>query len=164
MGIPIRIICVVRNPFDVISTTLFYDNEKTKEKAKWKKKLASGEISETNKVSFNSKSKVLITVADAIESFFQRADSVEERCAGQDAIILHSVDLVRDTRGTMKQLCTFLEVECYEFYLQQCQEKVFGELSKSRKLVNWSQEQINEVERKMKDYHFFDRYSFHGDS
>ena len=115
-------------------------------------------------MSFNSKSKVLITVADAIESFFQRADSVDERCAGQDAIILHSVDLVRNPRGTMKRLCTFLEVECYEFYLQQCQEKVFGELSKSRKLVNWSQEQINEVERKMKDYHFFDRYSFHGDS
>ena len=155
VGIPIRIICVVRNPFDIISTMLLYGEN---EQMKWKEQLAMGELSETNKMSFSRKRTV-----DTIQLLFERADAVKEHCSGQNAIIVHNVDLVHDTRGTMKQLCTFLEVECYEFYLQQCQEKVFSELSKSRKLVNWSQEQINEVERKMKDYHFFDRYSFHGD-
>ena len=156
VGIPIRIICVVRNPFDVISTMLLYaEMEK-----KWKEKLVAGEISETNKASFKSQPFDKVT-----QQFFRFAKGVKEHCTGNEgrAIIVHNVDLVHDPKDTMKQLCTFLEVECYEFYLQQCQEKVFSELSKSRKLVNWSQELINEVERKMKDYHFFDRYSFHGD-
>ena len=152
VGIPIRIICVVRNPFDIISTMLLYGEMNTE----WKKKLAAGEISETNKASFSS-----TRFYKTIKVVFESANTVKEHDGR--AIIVHNVDFVHDTRDTMKQLCTFLEVECYEFYLQQCQEKVFGELSKSRKLVNWSQEQINEVERKMKDYHFFDIYSFHGD-
>ena len=156
VGIPILMLCVIRNPFDVISTTLFYENIRVK----WKNMVATGEVSETKKKVFYAKS-----VNATIEKFFYIADAVTEHCVknSSQCLIVHSVDLVRDTRGTMKQLCTFLEVGCYEFYLQQCQEKVFSELSKSRKLVNWSQEQINEVERKMKDYHFFDRYSFHSD-
>ena len=169
-GVPISIVTVVRNPYDVISTMALYSQFELE----WKVKLlATGKISKTNKAHIKAK-----LLDSTIKNFFRCADKVKRYCitdgngggggvgsttTESSCIIVHNIDLVQDTRETVKKLCAFLGVECYEFYLQQCQEKVFSELSKSRKLVKWSQEQINEVERKMKDYHFLDRYSFHGD-
>ena len=149
MGIPIRAIHVVRNPYDMIATHLLY---KVSDRAGRRLKTAT----ENNK--YNNTRLLQIGAINV----FREVNAVESmtKALNLDVLETHNIDLVRDPRGTMQKICDFLGVECSEDYLQLCQEKAFDKVSITRNLVYWSDELLADVKKRVKLHKFFDRYSF----
>lgn len=146
VGIPIYVIHVVRNPYDLIATSSTYLGDKRLE------------ASETNKLHDPVRVKL------QTRTVFRRAAAIQ-RIKSLDFPVLdmHLVDLVTKPKEAMQSLCDFLEIDCSETYLQRCRNKVFGSLSKTRKRVWWPRGLKEQVEEERKKYSFFSRYSFSAD-
>ncbi len=110
----------------------------------------------------NTTSARLTTVQ---RSVLKRAKTIQRIRKDLDLTVLeiHSADLVHQPRQTMERICQFLDVECYEEYLDKCEEKVFDKISKTRNLVAWAPDLLAMIDNMIKDYPFLQRYSFCSD-
>ena len=159
--VPTRVIHVLRNPFDMIATSLVL----------WRNNM---ETFRHLKLDFNSKSRPghfkynnSQLVDRTTEIVFQEFDTAMELIAnvfGQENVLdVHNRDLVRDPEGTMSRILKFVGVRVSSQYLRVCAEKVFKSVSRSRNMVVWTPEQRRNVERKMRSYKMLSRYSFTSD-
>lgn len=161
IGIPIRIIHVVRNPFDMIATATVILNADAKILHKLKNSFANeGKKPKMHK--YNRPDLLNKWINDTFDKF----DAVKEMTSifGKEKVLeVHNCDLVNDPKGTISRIFRFLEVATTEHYLEVCAQKVFKSVSRSRNTVVWSAEQISMVEQRMKNYAILSRYSFTSD-
>ena len=147
--VPICVMHVIRNPYDMISTRLLYtDGNKTKIPATVKRKHCDYDL-----------------LNYAINRTFNMISSVQSLKDKMNLRVLdvHHADLVRAPRYTMTMICAFLDLSCPEDFLDACEKKVYKKVPKSRLLVTWSNEMIEEVYQLSKPYKFLWRYSFASD-
>lgn len=177
VGIPIRIIHVVRNPFDIISTTMLYEKGKMKypgrgrgapivadfvRRCKIYVQQVKNKTSDANEIE-NSQLDDSSLLKYLIFKFFKMADAVRniiELVGPENVIELHNYELVKDPAGTMLKICHFLGLSCPKDYLDACVRKTFKTLSVSREYVLWREEDKLRVELLKQDYPFFQQYSF----
>ena len=156
--VPVRIIHVLRNPFDIISTGLVITNEGVKTFRELKLGSTNSTVPPVEKFN-NSK-----LVDKRTELMFKRIDAVlelvEEVFGMGNVLHMHNCDLVSDPRGTVSRIFEFLGVEVSTHYLDVCAEKVYKSVSRSRNTVVWTPEQKEMVERRMKSYELLSRYNF----
>jgi len=130
VSVPLRVVHVVRNPFDTIAS-------RRKRKAAWEEY--------------------------GTEKFFANADTVElaEEMLDEDELFrLHHEDLISDTTGVLSDLFSFLGVEPSAEYLAACDEFVFDSPTKTRAESEWSEDEIERIERKSGDYDWLSHYTF----
>ncbi len=143
VDIPVYFIHVVRNPFDLVATATNYIHEDRRK------------ASETDKLYDPVRAKI------SFHSVFRKAAAVRRlKSLKLPVLDVHLVDLVTTPVETMRSVCVFLELDCSDDYLQKCKEKVFGRLSKSRKLIQWPHGLREQVSREKRKYSFFARYAF----
>ena len=148
VSIPLRIIHTVRNPFDVISTSVVIMNENLTQFRELKNYNTQRNEKTPHKYE-NSK-----VVGGNIPIFFKRIDTVLKliKLFGRENVLdVHNCDLVADPRGTISRIFKFLEVDTTQHYLDMCAEKVFKTVSRSRNMVRWTPEQVEMVEKRMKN-------------
>ena len=180
VGVPIRMIHVVRNPYDIISTTTLYEVGKVrfpglgrgaKKVSNFVHEVKSRFLKVKNETSDIEKLD-LARLSDRaqlnqqITDFFKMAKAVRDiiEYVGAESILeVHNYQLVADPAKVMRQVCDFVGVGCSEEYLAACVEKTFKELSVSRQYVMWWREERERVEEMMTDYPWFHNYSFNGD-
>ena len=140
---------VLRNPVDAVATEVQYK--------------ALGEMYRTkfkDQVIVNNSALVDAEI-DAITCRYEAAHHMESSTnISIDIYQLHLVDLIRNPRLEMKNLCTFFGVECFDWYLDACVGLVQKKLSKTRNQVVWSKEQIRRIEDFMRKLPYLSRYSF----
>ena len=157
--VPIHVIQVVRNPFDMIaSRALYYSGSKGEVHTRY----MEGSINATNK--YNS--RLLPTRLDgATKVIFKYVQAVANMTSALDLNVLdiHNIDFVRDPKGTLMRVCKFLDLSCPEDYLNACYEKTYKKISRTRDVVVWNQQMIRTIETKMRQYSFLRRYSFDSD-
>lgn len=162
IGIPIRVIHAIQNPFDMIATGMV--NPHSNLKALHYANLLGNS---TEKIAAQKKVNRSEEMDKRIEYTFRMFDAVAEMTKtvfGRDSVLdVHNYDLVDNPRGTILKIFNFLEVEASEHFLDVCAEKVFKSVSQSRNLVVWTPEQKERLLRRMKDYKWLDRYSFTSD-
>jgi len=148
VGIPIQVLHVVRNPYDMIATVVLY-NASDKHEVKV-------EASQEHK--FNSS----VLLRNAVANVFAKADGVVKMINSCHLNILeiHIEDLIEDPKKVIQRICYFLELECSKEYLQKCHDKTFKTLSRSRDFVMWTPGLLARVQREKEKYPFFERYSF----
>ncbi len=124
-------------------------------KFEWKK---------TNASVFLEDKKCMVHHLDVF-TVFRRAQLIQRMRKELNLTVLeiHSAELVHMPRQTINRICQFLGVECYKEYLDKCEEKVFRNVSITRNFVEWTSDSLVEVEQKIKEYTFFQRYSFHSE-
>ena len=149
--VPIRVIHVVRNPYDMISTRLLYADAGKKRKSK----LPATE---------NRKHCNLHGLSYQINRTFHLVSNVHKLLEKTNLVFLnvHHSDLVANPRETVSMMCRFLDLPYPEDYLDACAKKVDAKPSKTRLLVTWPQNMVEEVQRLSKPYSFLSRYSFEG--
>ena len=159
VGVPMRIIHVLRNPFDMISTDAIIKASSNEELGRLKKKVP---LDSTQRLNVSNE---LLT--KCIEAMFTKFDAVADiiaRVYGRENVLeVHNCDLVADPRGTLVKIFRFLEVGVTEHYLDVCEKKVFKTVSRSRDLMVWSSEHRDVVENGMKNYEMLKRYNFTSD-
>lgn len=153
LQMPVKVIQVVRNPYDMVSTHVLYSNFRFE----WKDN--SSLFSEVNKF------RDLKALQNGIEYVFGIARNIQKMRKALHLTVLevHNTDLIHHTRETLGRICQFLNVPCPEWYLDACDEKVYKKVSRSRVLVEWNPRMRVKVKVLMKRYSFFQRYTFDSD-
>ena len=149
--IPVRVIHVIRNPYDMIATRLLYRMSSTKrEKA---------QFNSTNKLK-NDKS-----VHQAFQALYKEVKAVNDMIKACKLTVLeiHNVDFIHNPRKEMKSVCKFLGLSCSESYLEMCDEATFKHVSRTRDAVEWPTQIKGLVESRMLQFPFLQRYSFTAD-
>ncbi len=151
--VPVGVVHVVRNPYDMIATRLLYSASSTKLKL----------INVSVEQKYNN-TKLLKYM---IEKVIRNAGIVQSMLSDirqtSSVLEVYLADLVRYPKATMSSVCEFVNVECSGDYLQVCDYKVYRQPPKSRLLVEWTGDLIEKVAAKMKQFSFFERYSFDTD-
>ena len=136
--IPIKFVCVVRNPFDAITTTIKKTHRRPDE-------------------------AVERHLQRQIQAYFQRWSAVEavltELGHEHVALVRHEA-FVGDTQRQLSILCRFLGLKPDEDYLAACASIVEGEPRVTRRTVHWPPELIEEVHVGIASTPWLGGYSF----
>ena len=149
--IPIRVIHLVRNPYDIIATVALYR--------------ASPIVEVKLKATPNNRYNNSIQLTKLYMFIFGRAEALLQMIPLFNLTVLevHIEDFIQDPRNTLQRLCDFIEVECLEDYLQLCLKNAFSSVSRTRDLVVWPPELRAAIDREKQKYPFFRGYSFESD-
>ena len=184
--VPVKAVFVIRNPYDIISTRVLYQNpEEVRKVLSANSTIASeeGSIKGIPATNFKSYMKQIKESGDeqAYEDAKFRPKDLEvpiKRVARQAKSIsgmidligsenvwqVHNMDLVSNPKTTMMEMCDFFNVHCSDDYIQTCVDSVFKSVSKSRDLVHWPQREKQLVMDKIINiFSFFSRYSYDSD-
>ena len=140
MGCPVKIIHVVRNPYDTITTMA---------KRSFEKSGLKGELNTD-------------FLAPFIDKYFDRAAVVQKlKDAGEfDILNLHHEDMIKDSGSILTRLLNFLEVKIPENYITMCSESIYNEPHKSRLEFDWPDDLKIKVRENLEKYSFMEHYRF----
>ena len=68
--------------------------------------------------------------------------------------------LVSNPGEYIKQLCDFLNIECTDDYLKDCESIIFESPNKSRNKLQWSDKDIEYVQSRIEEFDFLKGYRF----
>ena len=146
--VPVRVIHVVRNPYDMIATRLLYRTSSIRRQ--------KAEFNSTNKLK-NDK-----VVYQAFQGLYKEVEAVHSMVKACNLTVLeiHSEEFIHDPRKEMKSVCEFLGLSCSESYLNMCEQVTYKNVSRTRDSVEWTAQIKGLVETRMLQLPFFKRYSF----
>lgn len=142
LHMPMRVIHVVRNPYDNITTI---------------KRRAAERL---DRLGVDRES---MSIEDAIKMYFKFSktiQAVKQEIPSQDMYDLRHEDLIANPKQTVADLCRFLGVEPTDDYLTDCASIVYASPNKSRNSFNWTPEQIQIVADEIAKYPFLKGYTF----
>lgn len=147
VGVPIRVIHVVRNPYDMVATHTLY---------------LSGEGGHKYAASEDKKLNNPFLIKQVIKQFSFRAMAVTSmtNVLDLDVLLIRHEDLVNDPKKTMTEICEFLDIHCTADYLESCKAKTYPSISRTRDLIEWTQHLQDLVDLQIKQFHFFKGYTF----
>ena len=146
--LPFKVIQVTRNPFDMIATATLYGGSPVN----------GAKVPATPTHKFSN-----FKMLSSRTSFFLGLSTALTQMVSDLNLSPHQVyceDLIADPIGTMSGICQYLEVDCSEDYLQMCADKTFKNASESRHLVEWDPQLLSSLKQDIKQFPFFDRYTF----
>ena len=155
LKIPVVIIHLVRNPFDMIAThTVLHQNKSLLAKHRWDHNVTRLKPTTENLAKlvhvFHNLSRGVLAIQRDWDSKFRMLET-------------HHADFVYNPKKILRQICDFLDVDCREDYLEACDSVAFKTLSKSRYLLDWPLEIVDSVNNLIHEFPFFKRYSFDSD-
>ena len=150
LKMPIRVIHAIRNPFDTIATRALVRSKSASNYAMIKAKNATRKIS----------ARVLQTYIDNEFRLYNRAEELIGLHGRDNILDVHNCDLVADPKAAFSKIFDFLGVQTTEEYLDTCAGTIFKSVSKSRSRLEWTPQQIEMVEERMKNHDMLSRYSF----
>ena len=170
VGIPVKAVFVVRNPFDIISTTAMYYNSKnnsqglppaavTAYKSLMKYLYEAGNMKqfENNRLKIDALANIISV--KAIKS--KAIEDIIDIIGSENVWQVHNMDLVNDPKRVLIDMCEFFEIDCSPNYINTCAGMVFDSVSKTRELVVWPQKERQMVmEGMIRRFSFFNRYTF----
>jgi hypothetical protein len=130
VGVPLRLIHVVRNPFDNIAAISIWHHMSLSE------------------------------AADYYFTHCQTAARLGELCEPDELLTVRHEDMIRDPRATLVRLCDFLGLATYPGYLEDCCSVVFAAPTATRRKLSWPSELVHEVDRRARAHVFLDGYGF----
>jgi Sulfotransferase family len=134
VGVPLRLIHVVRNPFDMVARI-----------AKQKIREGSDEERRARATEYIGR---LAEINDAVIA------------SGQPVLTVHHESVIEDPECELARMCEFLGVEAESAYVEACAAIVFPSPHQTRELLEWSPSQVAAVEQVIGRHSFFDGYAF----
>lgn len=131
----IRIVQVVRNPFDTIARR-----------------------SLRRDVSLERISRQYFTLVEKMQAV--KENLACEPALDVDFILVHLEDLIADPNAQLRRICGELGVHPGSDYLEACAGVVYTEPSEPRKHVDWPASLRSNIESRIKQFDYLRRYSF----
>jgi hypothetical protein len=166
IGIPVKVIYCVRNPYDIVATSALYKiGRQTRSIAQekyvssFKDRMSKLQGKEFMKARFDDE-RTLEGRIILLENESNAVIEIINLVGPSNVLEIHNMELVSDPKSTLTKICAFLEVDCAADYLQACSAKVFKSVYKSREVVVWTKKLQGMVQKIIETYSFFHRYSF----
>ena len=149
VSLPIKVIHVIRNPYDNIATTALYNYKNRKHVKVTTLKTSDLELSIDPGI-----------VMKIIDWHFKLCQAIEEMKVkdGLDVLEVHGKDLITDPKMVLIKLCNFLQVDCPDNFLAICADKIFPKESKTRYQVKWSNTHLSAIKMNIQKYENLHRY------
>lgn len=149
LNLPIKVVYVIRNPYDNIATSLLYATNPNHSVGKLKQSNKSIAENDTL-VTGHTKYYFLLhkAIVDAMTTY------------NLDVIEIHNKDLVSDPKGTLLKLCHHVGVICSDNYLEICKNKIFSSESRTRLMIKWTDEQLQTIQQNIDQYSNLKGYNF----
>ena len=99
---------------------------------------------------------------EIIDYYFGLCDTVariKEHVGDRSVFEGRHEDLIDDPESYIRGLCSFLEVDCPGDFLEKCAAIVEKTPRKAREGVNWDNETVETVRRKISEYNFLEGYT-----
>ncbi|MEM1319712.1 MAG: sulfotransferase [Bacteroidota bacterium] len=136
---PLKLVHVIRNPYDNISTMI-------------RRTLKRRNCPLSDKI-----------IQRKIRQYFEKVQLVS-RLKAAGALAIHDVyleDIIADPKPQVAQICRFLEVEPTEDYLHDCASIIWAKPHRTRSEINiWTAENKQQVAQQIALFDFLQRYSF----
>ena len=159
VGIPIKMVHVIRNPYDNIATMYLY-------KIVRHGKNRGFDILRQVKENKNIIKPRVSTLKEQMLKYFDLTQAVTGiiTVVGRSNVLdVHHSDFVHYSREIIVSLMEFLGVEAEEDYLEICVDKIFKEISRSRDLLKWPNELRDVIEQRIQEFPFLQQYNFSSD-
>ena len=148
LNVSIKVILVIRNPYDNIATGAFYGFNPNN----------IANIKQSNNT-YNIDPAII--QRNIVRYFlYHQAIINAKKKYNLDIIEIHTKDLISDPRGTLLNLCNSLGVTCSDNYLKICSSKIFKTESRTRHLVKWTDEQLVTIQQNIEKYRCLKGYNF----
>ena len=150
MNVTLKVIHVIRNPYDNIATLAFFVETSSKR--------TFGSVKRSNKT-YTFKSNHILRWTTF---YFKHHEGIvnAKKKYNLNIIEVHGKDLVSNPKGALLRLCNQLGVTCSDDYLEKCSNKIFKTESKTRYLVNWTDSQLELIQQNIKKYSCLKGYTF----
>ena len=158
LSMPIHVIHAIRNPFDMLSTALCYNSMSERQYGDLKHSASFTLTAAPPKI--KASDRVFHKVFRNYFNEFNGVTKLKKVFGRENVLDVHNCDLVDNPKETISRIFKFLDVDVSNEFLNMCARKVFKSTSRSRDLVEWSQEHRKRVESEIRKYPFFARYSF----
>jgi len=137
--IPLKLIHVIRNPFDTITTML---------KRKYEK--------------YNITTPSDFELLNMIYIYFDKVRVIDELRGKKkfDIFDIYHEEFIENPYQGLNDLVRFLGESATDEYLKKCSKIVYDEPHRSRFEIKWPPEIIEFVEKAIKDYDFLQKYSY----
>ncbi len=132
VGVPIRFVHVIRNPFDNITTIS-------------QRKPAGGDLDPA--------------IAEYVR-LCQTVERLKSRLGAGALLDVRHEALLADPRGVLRQVCGFLGIQPEADYLDDCSSILFDAPRQTRHLVEWSPDHVRQVTEVISRIDFLHGYSF----
>ena len=151
VGVPIYVIRVIRNPYDIIATASLYEYYDNQEVLDLKKQQSEGKL------------KNRVHLDEQLEKFSRQYFTLLKGSEGVVSLGHHHFDvscedLIVKPKGIIMDICDFLQLECSEDYVTKCAAKVFPSKSTTRKIVEWPSDILKYIETSAKGYPYLKKY------
>ena len=150
LNLSIKVVHVVRNPYDSIATFVLY--------------IATGEYNFGRIRQSNNTIKVNSTIVKKhIQTYFVLHKAIADvtRTYNLDVIEIHTKDLLLDPKRTLLKICSSLGVTCFDNYVEICSNKLYKHESRTRHMLEWTEEQLKTVQQNIDKYNSLKYYNFH---
>ncbi|MCD6352993.1 MAG: sulfotransferase, partial [Proteobacteria bacterium] len=100
---------------------------------------------------------------ESISFYFSLAEglrNLKTKIAADEIIDARHELFIQNPAYSLKMLCDFLGIDTTDSYLNDCASIIYQSPHKTRYNVPWTPELIKRVENRMKEFSFFDDYSF----
>ena len=148
-NIPIKVIHVIRNPYDNIATEILYH---------------SGGTARTTKTKQNNITRVVDRnkIKHFIDRYFNMFQAIQQMKSNYDLdyLELHGKDLIENPKTILLSMCEFLGVSCSDDYLEICSNKMFKTESRTRYNLKWTNKLLSDVQESIMKFDNLKRYSF----
>lgn len=151
LKVPIIAIHVIRNPFDMVATRMFYAHGSA-----YPHKLLNQNVTKLSNDTLMKKE--MSNLFDLAEMIMQMEQSFKF-----NILHIHIEDFVKDANTIIKEMCEYLHVPCADWYVHACAKAVFPKISRTRDLVEWKPDAIHTMKEKIRQFPFFDGYTYKGD-
>ncbi|XP_078342171.1 uncharacterized protein LOC144628003 isoform X2 [Oculina patagonica] len=145
LGVKVKFLHVVRNPFDNIATFVLRHRDIQARNADPDIKINASDILDTKIQLYNN---------------WAEGTYVAQKTFPEAFMNVVSMDAVKKPAETLRKICDFLDVTCSEKYIQDCAAIVDPVPSITRHRIVWKDEQINRVNEMMRKFPFYDRFTF----
>ena len=146
LNIPIKVIQVIRNPYDNIATSVLYKS----------KGLQVTTVKQSN-ISVEVDDSVMRRCINRYFDFYKAVLLLKYKY-NLNVLEVHGKDLIENPKVTILSMCSFLGLSCSDDYLETCSSKLFKTESKTRYKLAWTKELISVVQDSIMNFKSLKRY------
>ena len=151
VGVPIYVIRVIRNPYDIIATASLYAEYGHQEVVDLKKQQSEGKL------------KNRVHVDKQLERFSREYFELLNGSEGVIRLGDHHLDvscegLIDKPKEMIMDICDFLQLECSKDYVTKCAATVFRSKSITRKIIKWPSDIVKYIQTSAKNYPYLKKY------
>jgi len=158
MGLPLRVLFTCRNPYDMVAARNLRHLQKAKLTPRLRY-LLDYEPVDNEKFGLGL-SPGRMHPLDWLLQHTDKLTKVLSMFSEDEVFFVRHEDLIASPKDKLRDICTFLGVECTEDYLDSCAAVVYTSPHKTRFKVRWTTEEIERVAAAIEKYPWFEGYTF----